>query len=112
MAVSLRGYQQESVDALTNYLHRKSGNPLLVLPTGSGKSHCQAGFIQQTLKRYPNTRILCLTHVKELIEQNVEKARLYMPDADIGIYSAGLGKRELDKPLTFAGIQSIYNKEL
>lgn len=111
MAVSLRGYQQESVDALTNYLHRKSGNPLLVLPTGSGKSHCQAGFIQQTLKRYPNTRILCLTHVKELIEQNVEKARLYMPDADIGIYSAGLGKRELDKPLTFAGIQSIYNKE-
>tara|TARA_R110000744_G_scaffold64077_5_gene131929 strand:+ start:205 stop:1797 length:1593 start_codon:yes stop_codon:yes gene_type:complete len=111
MEVNLREYQQESVNALTSYLHNKTGNPLLVLPTGSGKSHCQAGFIQQTLDRYPNTKILCLTHVKELIEQNVEKARLYMPGADIGIYSAGLGKRELDKSITFAGIQSIYNKE-
>jgi len=111
MEVNLREYQQESVNALTSYLHNKTGNPLLVLPTGSGKSHCQAGFIQQTLDRYPNTKILCLTHVKELIEQNVEKARLYMPGADIGIYSAGLGKRELDKSITFAGIQSIYNKD-
>lgn len=110
MAVSLRKYQQEAVDALKEYLHSKKGNPLLVLPTGSGKSHCQAGFIQQTLKQYPRTRILCLTHVKELIEQNVEKFHQYMPDVPMGIYSAGLGKRELGYSVTFAGIHSIYNK--
>ena len=112
MVVSLRGYQQEAVDAVVKYLLKKKGNPLVALPTGSGKSHVQAGIIKELLRRYPRTQIICVTHVKELIEQNVEKLKLYIPDAGVGIYSAGLGRKELGRQITFAGIQSIYSKDI
>ena len=51
-----------------------------------------------------------LTHVRELIAQNAEKMRLHWPNAPMGIYSAGLGKRNLGEPITFAGIQSVRTK--
>jgi DNA repair protein RadD len=51
-----------------------------------------------------------LTHVKELIEQNAEKMYVHWPDAPLGIYSAGIGRRELHQPITFAGIQSVRDK--
>jgi DNA repair protein RadD len=50
-----------------------------------------------------------LTHVKELIEQNAEKMLHHWPDAPLGIYSASIGKKQIDH-ITFAGIQSIRNK--
>jgi DNA repair protein RadD len=112
MEVSLRGYQQEAVDAVVKYLLKKKGNPLVALPTGSGKSHVQAGLIKTLLDRWPNTTVMCLTHVKELIQQNSEKMQMYMPGVGIGVYSAGLNRRELGYPITFAGIQSIYNKDI
>lgn len=110
MAVNLRPYQQEAVNAIFGYLRSKRGNPLVALPTGSGKSHVQAGFIQQALAGWPQTRIMCLTHRKELIVQNAEKAQLYLGQR-VGIYSAGLGQRDI-RSVTFAGIQSIYNKDI
>jgi DNA repair protein RadD len=55
-------------------------------------------------------RVLMLTHQKELIAQNAEKLRAMWPGAPLGIYSAGLRKRELDQPITFAGIQSVRNR--
>ncbi len=91
---------------------KKKGNPLVALPTGSGKSHVQAGLIKTLLDRWPNTTVMCLTHVKELIQQNSEKMQMYMPGVGIGVYSAGLNRRELGYPVTFAGIQSIYNKDI
>jgi DNA repair protein RadD len=48
--------------------------------------------------------------VKELIEQDLEKLLQHWPLAPVGVYSAGIGRKELDSPITFAGIQSIYNK--
>jgi DNA repair protein RadD len=51
-----------------------------------------------------------LTHVKELIEQNADKMRQHWPEAPLGIYSAGMGQRDIGEPITFAGIQSVRNK--
>lgn len=51
-----------------------------------------------------------VTHVKELIEQNAEKMLLHWPDAPLGIYSAGIGRKESHCKITFAGIQSIRKK--
>jgi DNA repair protein RadD len=50
-----------------------------------------------------------LTHQKELIEQNAEKLRALWPDAPLGIYSASIGRRQLDQ-ITFAGIQSVRSR--
>lgn len=107
----LRDYQQRAIDMLYEWLRAYPGqHPCLVMPTGSGKSHVIAALCKDALQNWPETRILMLTHVKELIQQNAEKMRLHWPGAPMGIYSAGLGRKQMDEPLTFAGIQSIRHK--
>jgi DNA repair protein RadD len=51
-----------------------------------------------------------LTHVKELIEQNAARMLEHWPDAPRGIYSSGMGLRQLGNPITFAGIQSVRKR--
>lgn len=106
----LRDYQQRSIDQLYDWFTKNDGNPCLVLPTGAGKSHIVAALCKQAVQNWKGTRILMLTHQKELIEQNSEKMRLHWPNAPMGIYSASVGKKQLGEPITFAGIQSIVKK--
>lgn len=87
----------------------ETGNPCVVMPTGSGKSIVIAELCRDALQRWPETRVLMLTHQKELIEQNAEKLRTLWPDAPLGIYSASIGRRQLDQ-ITFAGIQSVRSR--
>ena len=107
----LRDYQQRTIDQLYAWFAAgNQGNPCLVLPTGSGKSHIVAALCKDALQKWPETRVLMLTHVKELIEQNAEKMRQHWPGAPMGIYSASIGRKDLGEPITFAGIQSIRTK--
>ena len=107
----LREYQTRTIDQLYAWFEAgNKGNPCLVLPTGSGKSHIIAALCKDALQSWPETRILMLTHVRELISQNAEKMRQHWPNAPMGIYSAGLRQKELGEPITFAGIQSVRNK--
>lgn len=108
--MSLRPYQQRAIDDLYGWMRKRSGHPCLVLPTGSGKSHIIAELCRDALQSWPETRILMLTHQKELIEQNAAKLRSHWPGVPLGIYSASIGRKELDEPITFAGIQSIRTK--
>lgn len=107
LPMELREYQQAAVDSVWQYFFTKFGNPLIALPTGTGKSLVIAGLIRQILHHYPGQRIVVLTHVKELIDQNYKKLVRYYPTARAGIYSAGLGRKDYAMPVTFAGIQSI-----
>ena len=107
----LREYQQRTIDQLYAWFEAgNEGNPCLVLPTGSGKSHIVAALCKDALQNWPETRVLMLTHVAELIVQNAEKMRQHWPGAPMGIYSAGVGRRDLGEPITFAGIQSVRTK--
>lgn len=107
----LREYQRHAVDAIYNYFNSGApGNPLIVAPTGSGKSHIIAHFMQEVLTSWPNQRLLMLAHRKELLLQNTEKLIKLWPEAPIGLYSAGLGKKQLGRKITIAGIQSVYRK--
>ena len=106
-----RDYQQRAIDQLYRYMEKNKGkNPCLEMPTGSGKSHIVAMLCRDALQNWPETKVLMLTHVKELIEQNAEKMLQYWPNAPLGIYSAGVGKKQLGEPITFAGIQSLRGK--
>lgn len=80
------------------------------MPTGVGKSLVIAGLLDGIYHKYPSQRIMMLTHVKELIEQNFEKLLSMWPTAPAGIYSAGLNRKEIDNMITFAGIQSVVKK--
>jgi len=107
----LREYQLRAVNSVYEWFESgNSGNPCLVLPTGAGKSHVIAYLCKDALHNWPETRILMLTHVKEILQQNAEKMRQHWPNAPMGIYSAGLRQKELGEPITFAGIQSVRTK--
>lgn len=108
--ISLRQYQRAAVDAIYAYFQAHDGNPLLVLPTGAGKSVIQAAFQQEVMHNWPDQRILLLTHVKELIEQNVDKLAQLWPDAPLGIYAASMNRRDGFMPIVFASIQSVHKR--
>lgn len=104
-----RPYQTDAVDSLWGYFRSGgAGNPLVAMPTGTGKSVVIARFLQSVYGTYPGQRIQILTHVKELIQQNYEKLLMLWPFAPAGVYSAGLKRKDLGKPITFAGIQSVW----
>ena len=106
--IQLRYYQQEVLDALYNYfLTGQRGNPLIGLPTGTGKSVLPAAFIQGIMRNWPNQRFLMVTHVKELIKQNADELIKVWGNAPLGIYSAGLKQKDTAHPIIFGGIQSM-----
>jgi DNA repair protein RadD len=72
----LREYQRRAIDMLYAWLEKNAGHPCLVLPTGSGKSHIVAALCKDAVQNWPETRILMLTHVKELIQQNADAPAL------------------------------------
>lgn len=108
---TLRDYQQECVDEHFRYFENRRGNPLFVVPTGGGKSLIFADFARRIFENWSDQRVIALTHVQELIGQNhrhfCDHWGLLAP---VGIYSAGLGRRDTRDSLIFAGIQSVYNK--
>ncbi len=108
--LQLRDYQRKAVDAVFDYWSREDGSPLIVLPTGGGKSLVIATFMQELLRDYPDMRILCVTHVKELLVQNAQELLNLWNFAPVGFYSAGLNKRDAKAQIIFGGVQTIGNK--
>jgi DNA repair protein RadD len=104
--MQLRDYQAEAIHSVHDWFRAKRGNPLVVAPTGAGKSVILAGFVKGAVTEYPATRVLCLTHVKELISQNFAALLRSWPAAPAEIYSAGLGRKRIGQ-ITFAGVQSF-----
>lgn len=103
-----RWYQDEAVFSLFDYFEQHTGNPIIAMPTGTGKAFVQADFLRRTFSLWPNQRVMLLTHVSEIIEQNYEELLEIWPTAPAGIYSAGLGQKDVMFPIVFGGIQSIY----
>lgn len=104
----LRPYQTRAVELIYSYFTHNTGNPVLEAPTAAGKSVIQASFVQGVLDTWPDQRILCLCHVKELVEQNYQKMRLAWPRGSIGINAASLKRRDTRESVIFASIQSVY----
>lgn len=104
---NLRPYQREAIDSIYRYFASAQGNPLIAMPTGTGKGVVIAKFLEEIFRQWPNQRIIILTHVRELIRQNVEKTLEAWPTAPIGVYSAGLNQRDTMQPIIFGGAQSV-----
>lgn len=107
--MNLRPYQLAAVDSIYTYFAAKAGNPIVAMPTATGKSVVIAEFCKHVLGSYPGQRILVATHQKELIEQNHQKLVDHWPQAPVGIFSASVGRREV-APITFVGIQTVAKK--
>lgn len=108
---SLRPYQDAAITSLFAWFASgNTGHPLVVAPVGAGKSLLIAEFIKRVHKTAPRTRIVVIAHVKELLTQNFDELREQYPTVDAGFYCAGLGQKRLHNDVTFASIQSVWNK--
>ena len=107
-ALALRDYQLAAVEAAQRYVRdRKGRGPVIMAPTGSGKSVIAAQIALQAIAK--GSRVLILTHRKELLVQN--RAKLVAADPALeyesGYFSAGLNEKSLHHPIVFAGVQSL-----
>ena len=93
--VKLRDYQEEAVKKVINFLKNKKGNPLVVAPTGSGKSLMIASICTR-LREKPSKKIMVLAHRKELLEQNAEAIKLLNTNSKIDLYSNSMGLKSLN----------------
>lgn len=113
--MTLRKYQQDAVDALFQFQSDRPGDSsVIVVPTGGGKTRIMAEIIRRSFSQNSDCKGMILSHVKELLEQSDKTCRHYatttgLPVESIGVYSASMKRREI-KPLTIAGIQSVYRK--
>jgi len=110
--MELRPYQKEAVEAVYRYLWENDGNPSILLPTASGKTPVMAQIRPGCRRPLAGTRPLIVAHVKELLEQAVDKLNAVAPELwhKVGIYSAGLKSRDTEHPIIVAGVQSIYRR--
>lgn len=108
--LALRPYQETALTNLWNWFSAGKRDCLVVLPTGAGKSLVIAEWAKLVFDTDPSACILVLTHVRELVQQNAAELVGLWPDAPWGIYSAGLGRRDIGAQLLFASIQSIHKK--
>ena len=107
--IALRPYQEAAVSAVYEHLSAREDNPCVVIPTGGGKGVIVGRICADVVHRW-NGRILVLTHVKELVDQNAGQAARFLSPLLVGVNSAGLKRRDLDHPVIIAGIQSVYQK--
>lgn len=104
-----RDYQERAIEAAYRALRKTSANPCIVIPTGGGKSFVVSRICRDAVSRW-NGRVIILSHVKEILTQLRDHLLCVDPTLAIGVYSAGLGSKDVGYPVTIAGIQSIYKR--
>lgn len=103
MQYTLRPYQTQAVNKLL-WAQQFPEPDVCVLPTGAGKSLVIADLAHKL--KQPT---LILQPSREILLQNKAKMETYVPASEIGVYSAGVGRKDLGF-FTFATIQSVYTK--
>jgi ATP-dependent helicase IRC3 len=98
-----RPYQYEAVAALLAATARGIHRPLLVLPTGTGKTIVFALLVQRR-----RGRSLILAHRDELIQQAVAKLHLVDPTLPLGVVQAA--RDEHTAPTVVASVQTLSRR--
>jgi DNA repair protein RadD len=101
-----RPYQKEAAEVSIKVALEKGESNIIGLPTGTGKTIVMAGVIDRYMTENPLSRVLVLSHVKEILEQNYDALVKHF-GFGIGIYASGLGWKETHKPITVASIQTV-----
>ena len=106
-----REYQRDATNAIVAELHKPNAHPLADLATGAGKSLIVAMLVSELPSVFrTNNKILMLAPSKELVRQNYQDALEYNPMLRIGVYCAGLNRKEYEQPIVYGTINSIENK--
>ncbi len=102
--MQLRSYQQQAIDNLRAAYRSRSRAPLLVLPTGGGKTIVFAAITAGAVER--GRRVLILVHRRELIRQ--ASAKLTWAGVQHGVIAAGF--EPSDHPVQVASVQTLVRR--
>jgi superfamily II DNA or RNA helicase len=102
--VNLRPYQQQAIADLRQAFRSGARAPLLVAPTGMGKTVIFSAITQAAAER--GRRVLILVHRRELIRQ--ASAKLTQAGVNHGIIAAGF--EPSDHPVQVASVQSLARR--
>ena len=104
MQLTLRPYQSQAVADLRAAFRSGARAPLLVAPTGSGKTVMFSAITQGAVAR--GRRVLILVHRRELIRQ--ASAKLATAGVDHGIIAAGF--KPCSNPVQVASVQTLARR--
>ena len=88
--MELRNYQKKALAKAHCWFNEETSYPLIVLPTGAGKTVVFATLIKQLYEEDPTRRFLIIAHRQELISQAVDKLKIVWPEAPVGVLAASL----------------------
>ena len=77
------------------------------MPTGTGKSLVLAEIIRRVMQGWPGQRVMLLTHVAKLLEQDAKAIYGQWENAPLGFHSAELGLKDYIQPIILGGVQSV-----
>lgn len=108
--VQLRDYQEEAVRSVMSAWHRGVKSPLIVCPTGVGKTIIAAKLMELGFWML-NERSLFVAHRKELLDQTVEKVCL-VTNAMLTVGAIQAKRDEMHSVVTVGSIQTLGHKTL
>src|SRR5699024_1049790 len=106
MAFNLRPYQQQAVDAATNWMRQRLETAVLELATGGGKSFILTA-IRHWIYQQSGNKMPCLQPTAELLQQNHDKCLLTGERA--GVFSASAGGRDMRWPVIYGTPGTVKN---
>jgi DNA repair protein RadD len=104
--IMLREYQTEGMEKLREQLRNKKKRPVMVLPTGGGKSIIFGQVIKNVMEN--GKRVLWLVHRRNLVTQ-MQDTLLDHFGIDAGIIMAGI-EPALEMPVQLCTVQTYYNR--
>lgn len=104
-SVVLRPYQLDVIQRLRSEIAAARRRPLLVAPTGAGKTVIASAIIESAVRK--GSRILFLAHRRELIHQASDKLNQCRIDA--GVIMAGFPSRP-DQAVQVASVQTLWHR--
>src|SRR5262245_50976063 len=100
---TLRPYQRDVIARTAAEIEAGKRHPLVVAPTGSGKTVIAAKIVADAIQA--GVRALFLVHRRELVKQS--SAKLHALGLDHGIVAAGFPTRP-SEPVQVASIQTLH----
>ena len=100
--VTLRPYQEEAIAAVEHALRRGVQRPLIVLPTGTGKTICFATLIARR-----GGSALVLAHRDELLHQAAEKLAIADPTLALGVGFVAATRDDVNDPVVVGSVQTL-----
>jgi superfamily II DNA or RNA helicase len=101
-ALTLRPYQEEAIAAIERALERGIRRPLIVLPTGCGKTCVFASLIARR-----GGSALVLAHREELLRQAAQKIAIADPTLALGVGFIAAERDDVGAPVVVASVQTL-----